>query len=370
MILIFPQISCQSNPKESNTVNTQNGEILVNFSGKIQFPKKDGVIKIFSIDRSGGQIELANVKVGDDGKFEQKIVIKEPHFYLLNIYNEKEELIILTGEDVELSILEDGQNRKVEVLRSEENKLLKKFDAMYADLNVEREKIIQKYREQGKSSTETQMAMTEEYNEFIKGAFEKMKKFVIDNQTPLISLRVLDELDPETELAFYENTLQKLSEKYPSVSYVKDMQEKIQGMKRIAVGSNAPDIQLTDPNGKIVSLSSLKGKVVLIDFWASWCGPCRKENPNVVRMYEKFKNKGFEIYGVSLDKDKQAWLDAIQKDGLKWIHVSDLKFWQSDAAKLYNISAIPMTVLLDKEGKIIAKNLRGKALEDKLNEIL
>jgi peroxiredoxin len=212
--------------------------------------------------------------------------------------------------------------------------------------------------------------MMDEYNLFIKNAFQQMKNFVTENQTPFVSLRVLEELDPESELEFFETTLQKLAVKYPTVSFIKDMQSTIEGMKNTAVGSNAPDIQLTNPEGQLVSLSSLKGKIVLIDFWASWCGPCRKENPNVVKMYEKYKGRGFEIYGVSLDKDKQAWLDAIEKDGLKWIHVSDLKFWQSDAAKLYNVSAIPMTVLLDKEGKIIAKNLRGKALEDKLNEVL
>ncbi|MDW8289051.1 MAG: TlpA disulfide reductase family protein, partial [Flammeovirgaceae bacterium] len=115
---------------------------------------------------------------------------------------------------------------------------------------------------------------------------------------------------------------------------------------------------------------SLRGKVVLIDFWASWCGPCRRENPNVVKLYEKYKHKGFEIYGVSLDRDRKAWIEAIKEDGLPWIHVSDLKFWQSEAAKLYNISAIPTTVLLDKEGKIIAKNLRGKALEEAIEKVL
>jgi peroxiredoxin len=373
LISLSPQISCQSNSKESsNTNQVANGEIQLNFSGKIQNPKKDGVVKVFSMDRSGGQVELANIVVDENGNFQQKITIKEPFFYLLNIYNEKEELLILTGEDVELSIVDEGQNRKIEVLRSEENKYLKKFDALYADLNIKREGIIQKYRESsnGKTPEEIQKDMMDEYNLFIKNAFQQMKNFVTENQTPFVSLRVLEELDPESELEFFETTLQKLAVKYPTVSFIKDMQSTIEGMKNTAVGSNAPDIQLTNPEGQLVSLSSLKGKIVLIDFWASWCGPCRKENPNVVKMYEKYKGRGFEIYGVSLDKDKQAWLDAIEKDGLKWIHVSDLKFWQSDAAKLYNVSAIPMTVLLDKEGKIIAKNLRGKALEDKLNEVL
>jgi peroxiredoxin len=134
-------------------------------------------------------------------------------------------------------------------------------------------------------------------------------------------------------------------------------------------GADAPDIVLPDVNGKTVKLSDFKGKVVLVDFWASWCGPCRMENPNVVRMYNAYKDKGFEILGVSLDKDRNAWLEAIQKDGLRWTQVSDLKYWQSDAAKLYNVTGIPYTVLVGKDGKIIEKNLRGPALDAKLKEI-
>lgn len=136
-------------------------------------------------------------------------------------------------------------------------------------------------------------------------------------------------------------------------------------------GDPAPEIALTDPTGKTIQLSSLKGQIVLIDFWASWCGPCRMENPNVVNTYKKYKEKGFAIYSVSLDNNKQNWLNAIQKDGLTWpSHVSDLKGWQSEGAAIYQVSAIPATFLIDKNGVIVAKNLRGAALEQKLAELL
>jgi peroxiredoxin len=141
-------------------------------------------------------------------------------------------------------------------------------------------------------------------------------------------------------------------------------------MKALAIGQLAPEISLPNPDGTVVPLSSLRGKYVLVDFWAKWCGPCRRENPNIVRAYNQYKDKGFTVYGVSLDRSKADWLQGIQEDGLTWTHVSDLKYWQSEAAKTYNITAIPFSLLLDPNGKIIAKNLRGQALDEKLEEVL
>lgn len=147
-------------------------------------------------------------------------------------------------------------------------------------------------------------------------------------------------------------------------------QNQINNTKTLLNGAPAPDFKLMTPDGKEVSLSSLKGKVVMIDFWASWCKPCRKENPNVVRIYNRFKDKGFEILGVSLDQNKEAWVGAIAQDKLTWQHVSDLAGWGSAAGKLYHVTGIPFTVIIDKDGKILEKNLRGEKLERKLEKIL
>jgi peroxiredoxin len=166
----------------------------------------------------------------------------------------------------------------------------------------------------------------------------------------------------------------RFMEKYESTTDPESIQRlKIQlaQSRSFVVGSEAPDFTQKTPEGEDLSLSDLRGKVVLIDFWASWCMPCRQENPAVVKMYNKYKDKGFTVYSVSLDKEKSKWLSAIQQDGLIWPnHVSDLKFWQSASAQTYGITSIPFTVLIDKDGKIIDKNLRGAQLEAKLKEIL
>ncbi len=156
----------------------------------------------------------------------------------------------------------------------------------------------------------------------------------------------------------------------PDNAFVDRLRERRELLAKAAVGGPAPDFTQNRPDGTPFTLSSLRGKLVLVDFWASWCGPCRRENPNVVKVYNRFKNKGFEIVGVSLDNDREAWLKAIADDGLTWVHVSDIKGWENEVAQQYAVRSIPHTVLVGPDGVILAKNLRGAALEAKIAEVL
>ena len=187
--------------------------------------------------------------------------------------------------------------------------------------------------------------------------------------TAFIAVNYLNEKMDKTYTEV-DNLYQSLDEKVKKSYYGKKLVEMANQMKGTSIGQPAPAFTLNDVNGKPVDLASFKGKITLIDFWASWCGPCRGENPNVVAAHNKYKAKGFDILGVSLDEDKDKWLQAIEKDGLTWTQVSDLKGWQSVAAEMYGIQSIPTNYLIDKEGKIIGKNLRGEELIAKLKEVI
>ena len=229
------------------------------------------------------------------------------------------------------------------------------------------------------SATQEAKGITESLTTYV----EKYADTTIYLPNALFSIRMLN---PVSEEPFIKGFISGLDRRFPKAPQAKEFTDRYEQMmalqkagpqqpenftgSSIVNGAQAPEIALNTPEGKQVKLSSLRGQYVLVDFWASWCGPCRMENPNVVAAYNKYKDKGFTILGVSLDDNKDKWVEAIKKDGLTWTHVSDLKKWESIAARDYKVESIPTNFLIDKEGKVVAHDLRGPALEAKLAAVL
>lgn len=205
---------------------------------------------------------------------------------------------------------------------------------------------------------------------YVKGFIDGNKNGVVP---VFASLYAANFISPESDFDWFFSLLNRFKEENPSSKYTAwftKFVEPYTNLTALQPGKMAPDFKLPTPDGDTIALSDYRGKYVLVDFWASWCGPCRQENPNIVRMYNRFKGKNFEILGVSLDKERAGWVKAIADDQLTWKQVSDLKFWDSIVTGLYAIQSIPATLLVDPDGKIIARNLRGPELEEKIASLL
>lgn len=214
-----------------------------------------------------------------------------------------------------------------------------------------------------------QMYVQPQEQALASGANDLLLKMPFGSSNREVAFISMLSLFNQFQLAINKQLKTQYKSEYPQSKFIKPFLATLR-QDPPDVGDIAPNIVMADTNGKVVSLESLRGKVVLIDFWASWCGPCRMENPNVVRAYRKFQSKGFTVFSVSLDNSRDKWLAAIKKDNLTWTHVSELKGWETSANRVYQVTGIPATFLLDKEGKIVARNLRGPALDEMLVKLL
>lgn len=325
--------------------------------------------------------------IGSDGSF--LIVPVQPlelDFYRLAL-SDNDFIILITDSTERISVKgEAGQlNMKAEVKGSENTSMLREFENQCMPLFDQEDKALMAL--QTETSPEGQSQLKSQVIEARKQRSDLVKKWLESNSSTPAALAVVQMLDPRAEKASFEKVMTDVAGRIGHSMHYKLLKQQLDRMAamdklpaqqetppgaKIAVGQPAPEIALPDPSGKVRKLSSLKGKVVLIDFWASWCGPCRRENPNVVKAYNEYNKDGFEVFSVSLDKTAEPWKEAITKDGLIWKnHVSDLQFWNSKAAADYGVHSIPFPVLIDKEGNVVAygNNIRGELLESNLKQI-
>lgn len=230
----------------------------------------------------------------------------------------------------------------------------------------------QEYQAARNTNNPARLAQIEKQADSLQNEMMKLQKvYVKNNPSSYVAPSILASLSYEMEPEELESMINGLDTAIAALPQIKSMKERLVAMKVVSVGQKAPDFTMNDTNGKPVSLSSKLGpKLLLIDFWAAWCNPCRQENPNVVKVYNEFHKKGFDVLGVSLDQKKEEWLKAIADDKLAWTQLSDLKYWGNEAARLYAVNSIPSNFLLDANGTIIGRNLRGDDLYKKVKEVL
>ena len=317
--------------------------------------------------------KLDSVIVADNGSFKFNTSITEKDYYRLRVSNNNSVFIILEPKKyVVYTNPNEMLQQDYSLEGSEEGKLVLEIKAIGISINSHRDSLMKLINAAApEERAKMQIEMEAGFNAFVGKKLEVARTIIRKNPTSLASITATDLLNPDEDFELYEMLADNLSKTYKNSGFADDFVKRVAQMKATAIGAPAPEINLPSPEGQTIALSSLRGKVVLIDFWASWCGPCRMENPNVVKLYNAKKDQGFEIYSVSLDKDKNAWTAAIAKDGLIWpSHVSDLGYWNSVVVKQYGFQGIPFTVLVGRDGKILAKGLRGQQLEEAVTRYL
>ena len=347
-------------------------QINFEISGNIFNANTDSVSLAQNV--SGNYVDLFKVPLNKKGDFNIKGTLPNSDYYVFRVSGSNIHMILRNNSKIQ--IYGDGNNifNFCNIVGSDESDKMNQFVKILTLWNIKRDSAIYQIQQNPAKQEEISNAITTEYYTFQSN----MQSFVAKNQNSAALIPVLSAIDVEKEFASYESVVKQLLIGFaesPTVQLIHNNYLQIVAQREaaniLAPGKLAPDFEeLKLDRETKMKLSDLKGNVVLLDFWASWCGPCRKENPNVVKLYSKYKDDGFTVMSVSLDKDLASWKAAIEKDGLIWPnHVSDLQQWSSKVGQMYQVKGIPFTVLIDKEGKIINTNLRGESLESELKNI-
>ena len=362
VVLLFVLMSCQN---KNNKINET--KLTINYIGEIE----GGEVRLQKVS-SAYSIELYKSENFNNNKIVFDISILESTLFRLDILGKESIDLILNNTDVNVNIDNSSSEFKYTIEGSYDTDVLNNIGKIISNYKYDIRQINQNFI---KASQEKNSKLVNELRydaNILKIDFEKyLKNYLRTVDNSLAVIITSDYLDIDNNISFWDSTLTKYRDNFSYNSYFKSFEKKVNKIKSISFGSVAPELILSDTTGKDIALSSLRGKYVLLDFWAGWCGPCRMENPNILKNYLKYKDKGFEVYQVSLDRSRSDWVNAIKKDNLIWYNVSDLKYFQSEAATIYNIDRIPKAFLLDPNGVIIAKDteLRGNRLGEKLNEI-
>ena len=366
-ILLFVSIltflSCGENP--SNGTEKIKISVKIDGSGNYDEVRLQKVNSDYSIEL----VESANF-VEDEIEF--NIFVFESTLFRLDFMGYTSLDLILDKSDVDIFVDDSNSLFEFTVNGSDDTEILKSIENKITNYRSEIRELNINFVEASQNRDFELVNSIQSEFDFKKNQFElSLKDYLSGAKSSLAVLVTADYLDIEENLIFWETIYNNYTEEFKDNSYFKNFENKLIKIKSISIGSVAPDIILNDTSGVPISLASLRGKYVLLDFWAAWCRPCREENPNIVENYNNYKSYGFDVYQVSLDRTKEDWIRGIKQDKLPWINVSDLKYYQSEAAELYNVDRIPSAFLLDPDGKIIAKHtdLRGPNLSRKLSEI-
>jgi thiol-disulfide isomerase/thioredoxin len=359
-IVVFTVFSCANNSKG------------IEIKGKLQNAPK--ALIALDVLNTNGVKAVDSVQTNESGEFTLKYDAKDAAFYRLRTPNQGSYLLMCMSANEKVNISGDAKmiQYTAKVKGSPETEKMQNVNMCLRTNQLKLDSLNAVFERYANSPAQDSIVpiLQAEYQNMQTIENKYIKNYIQSNLSSITCLTFIDRFDKDVDFALYKQLDEALFKALPTNQYVLDFHKKFIEMSKLMVGNPAPDFTLNTPEGTKVSLSQFKGKVLLVDFWASWCGPCRKENPNVVRIYNEYHPKGFEILSVSLDKSKDKWIEAIKADGLTWNHVSDLGFWQSAVVPLYNISGIPFTVLVDKDGNIAAKGLRGVELEQKVAELL